>query len=100
MTHAIIDLSRNGLPGVYIQVEQSKKELLDMEKKLSPEMNRARAENLRPILKSALPYIQSGQMYWTGDEWLTKKNFDADCVCLAVYDQGGNNVPITYVKTS
>ena len=97
MTRTIIDLTQNGLPGVFIENTLPAKELVDMEKMFTPEECRVRADYLRPRCQSALPYIQRGESVMTEHGVMGKQEFDTDCAYLAVYDKVCNNLPIKWV---
>ena len=96
MTKTIIDLTNNGLPGVYVEAKSTPNELDAYADSLTVWQNREQAAELRKVLQRAFPYIRAGQRYWTGDEWIDSSNWGEYCVLLAVNDQGAGNQTITY----
>ena len=96
MTKTIIDLTRNGLPGVLVETSETPNQLDAMASSLTVSQNREQSEELRKTLQAALPYIRRGERYYTVDEWIDQNNWGEYCLLLAVNDQGAGNQTITY----
>lgn len=96
MTKTIIDLTRNGLPGVLVETSETPNQLDAMADSLSVSQNSEQASELRRTLQAAFPYIKRGERYDTGDEWIDSTNWGEYCLLLAVNDQGAGNHVITY----
>ena len=96
MTKTIIDLTRNGLPGVLVETSETPNQLDAMAESLTVSQNREQASELRKTLQAAFPYIRRGERYYTGDEWIDQNNWGEYCLLLAVNDPGAGNQTITY----
>ena len=92
MTKTIIDLTRNGLPGVLVETSETPNQLDAMAESLSVWQNREQAEKLRKTLQAAFPYIRAGERY----DGIDSHNWGEYCLLLAVNDQGAGNQTITY----
>ena len=92
MTKTIIDLTRNGLPGVLVETSETPNQLDAMAESLTVSQNREQASELRKTLQAAFPYIRRGERY----EEIDQTNWGEYCLLLAVNDQGAGNQTITY----
>ena len=92
MTKTIIDLTRNGLPGVLVETSETPNQLDAMASSLTVSQNREQAEELRKTLQAAFPYIRRGERY----DGIDSSNWGEYCLLLAVNDQGAGNQTITY----
>ena len=92
MTKTIIDLTNNGLPGVYVETSETPNQLDAMAESLTVSQNREQASELRKTLQAAFPYIRRGVRY----DGIDQNNLGEYCLLLAVNDQGAGNQTITY----
>ena len=92
-TKILINLTPNGLPGIYVSAYQEEVDKLVLLacKNFTKAYARKVCKFLKQQTRENLPTIMKGETYHDGHELMNKEKFDNDLVNLAVFDWYGNN---------